>query len=67
MNVNFVKVTAESEEVKILAKEMGITAVQVAQVINNQRYRAAYNKAKLDEAKKMREFFKAHPELMPKE
>jgi len=67
MQVQYVKVEEGDVEVVQLAKQMGETPKRVAALINQDRYRKAYNKAKLQEAKVMRQWFKQHPEAMPKE
>jgi len=67
MQVQYVKVEEGDVEVVQLAKQMGETPKRVAALINQDRYRKAYNKAKLEETKAMRQWFKQHPEAMPKE
>lgn len=70
MGVNkvvYTKVTVDDEGVKVLAEQLGVDPKAVAAMVNGERYRKAYNKLKLEQDKKMREWFKAHPEMMPKD
>jgi hypothetical protein len=60
------KVSEGDATVIALAKQYGAPAKEVAAMINQDRYRKAYNRNKLVEQKRMREFFREHPELMSK-
>lgn len=67
VKVVYVKVTVDDPGVVALAEQLGVEPKAVAAMVNGERYRKAYNKLKLEQDKAMREFFKAHPELMPKD
>ena len=67
MLVTFAKVDETSAEVVQLAKQLGETPGKVAALINQDRYRKAYNKVKQARDAEMRAYFKQHPELLPKE
>jgi hypothetical protein len=66
MNIEYNKVEENTPEVVTLARQLGATPKSVAAMINQDRYRKAYNKVKQERDKEMRAFFKAHPELLPK-
>jgi hypothetical protein len=58
MNVEYVKVTIDSEEVKVLAAKLNVTATSIVSMINNQRYRTAYNKIRNQQMKVVKEMLK---------
>jgi len=66
-NIVYVKVVETDAVVVELAAKVGASAKSVAATINNDRYRKAYNRVKQARDKQMREFFKANPEMLPKE
>lgn len=67
MKVEYVKVGVDDAGVKALAEQLGVEPKAVAAMVNGERYRKAYNKLKMEQDKKMREWFKAHPEMLPKD
>lgn len=67
MKVEYVKVGVDDAGVVALAEQLGVEPKAVAAMVNGERYRKAYNKLKLEQDKKMREWFKAHPEMLPKD
>lgn len=67
MKVEYVKVGVDDAGVKALAEQLGVEPKAVAAMVNGERYRKAYNRLKLEQDKKMREFFKAHPDMLPKD
>jgi hypothetical protein len=64
MKVQFTKVDASDPAVAQLAQVTGAKPTEVAAMINQQRYRTAYNKAKMEEVKVLRQLVKEHPELL---
>lgn len=62
--MNYTKVDVNSPEVVALVKETGFSAKEVAAMINNNRYRQAYNKVKQERDKLLRGYLKEHPELL---
>jgi len=62
----YTKVDESNVAVQQLAKATGSSVKEVCGMLNQQRYRSAYNRQKLQQQKAMREFFKQHPEMMPK-
>lgn len=66
-NVQYVKVDESDPAVVTLAAQLGVTPKSVAAMLNQERYRRAYNRLKQQRDKQMKEFFKQHPELLPKE
>lgn len=66
-NVQYEKVSVNDAAVVALAAKLGVTPKSVAAMLNAERYRKAYNRLKQQRDKQMKEFFKQHPELLPKE
>jgi len=64
MNVNYTKVDVNDPAVVALATEMNATTKEVAAIINQQRYRSAYNRLQLQRMKVVRRLVKEHPELL---
>lgn len=64
LNVNYTKVTESDPSVVALAKEVGESPKAIAAMINQQRYRTAYNKVNAERAKVVRRLIKEHPELL---
>jgi len=64
MNVNYTKVLESDAAVQQLAKETGETAKTIASMINQTRYRTAYNKVNAERVKVIRRLIKEHPELV---
>lgn len=64
LTVNYTKVSETDASVVTLAKEVGETPKTVAAMINQQRYRTAYNKMNAERAKVIRRLIKEHPELV---
>lgn len=64
MSLEYTKVKENDTAVVELAKVTGSTPKEVAALVNQQRYRTAYNKRKVEETKKIREVIKQHPELL---
>lgn len=64
LNVNYTKVLESDAAVVQLAKETGETAKTIAAMINQTRYRQAYNKVNAERAKVVRRLIKEHPELL---
>jgi len=64
--VQYNKVDASDKAVQQLAERLGMTTTQVAGMVNQDRYRKAYNKDKQERDKQMRAFFREHPEMLPK-
>ena len=64
MKVEYTKVDVNDATVVTLAKQMNATPKEVAAVVNQQRYRSAYNKLNQAKMKVMRQLVKAHPELL---
>lgn len=62
--VNYTKVTESDPAVVALAKETGEKASVIASMINQTRYRTAYNKVNAERAKVIRRLIKEHPELV---
>lgn len=67
MKVEYVKVGVDDAGVKALAEQLGVEPKAVAAMVNGERYRKAYNRLKVEQDKKMKEWFKAHPDMMPKD
>jgi hypothetical protein len=66
-NVTYVRASESDPEVQTLAKATGTSPKSVCAIINNDRYRKAYNRIKQERDKQMRAYFKQHPEMLPKE
>lgn len=66
VKVVYVKVTVDDPGVVALAEQLGVEPKAVAAMVNGERYRKAYNRLKVEQDKKMREWFKAHPDMIPK-
>jgi len=64
MSINYTKVLESDVAVQQLAKETGETAKTIASMINQTRYRQAYNKVNAERAKVIRRLIKEHPELV---
>jgi hypothetical protein len=64
LKVKYTKVSETDPGVQALAKASGREPKQVAAMVNQMRYRQAYNKMKQERDKAMRRFFKEHPEML---
>lgn len=64
MRVDYVKVDVDSPEVVELAKVVKASRKEIAGMINQDRYRKAYNKQKNEAMKVLRRLVKEHPELL---
>jgi hypothetical protein len=64
MTVQYTKAVETDAAIVELAKVMAATPKEVCAVINQQRYRAAYNKLNMERMKVARRIMKEHPELV---
>jgi len=64
MKVEYTKAVETDEAIVTLATEMNATTKEVAAIINQQRYRSAYNRLQLQRMKVVRRLVKEHPELL---
>jgi hypothetical protein len=64
MNVVYTKVSESDPSVVALAKQVGESTKTIVAMVNQQRYRAAYNKVNAERAKVIRRLIKEHPELV---
>ena len=62
--INYTKVDENDAAVVQLAKETGERPVTIASMVNQTRYRQAYNKVNAERAKVIRRLIKEHPELL---
>jgi hypothetical protein len=63
-NINYTKALESDPAIITLAKEMNVTPKEVVAIVNQQRYRAAYNRVQQQRMKVVRRLVKEHPELM---
>ena len=64
MQVEYVKANESDAAVIELARVMNATPKEVVTVINQQRYRTAYNKLNMERMKVARRIMREHPELL---
>ena len=64
MEVEYTKAVETEAAIIALAKTMNATPKEVCAVVNQTRYRAAYNKLNQAKMKVMRKLVKEHPELL---
>jgi len=64
MKVEYTKAVETDEAIVLLAEEMKATAKEVCAMVNQQRYRSAYNRLQLARMKVVRRLVKEHPELL---
>lgn len=64
MTVEYTKAVESDPAIVTLAKEMNATTKEVVAIINQQRYRSAYNKLTAARMKVVRRLVKEHPELL---
>lgn len=62
--ITYTKAVETDAAIVTLAKEMGVTTKEVCAIINQQRYRAAYNRQQQARMKVVRRLVKEHPELL---
>lgn len=63
-NINYTKADVADPAIITLAKEMNVAPKEVVAIVNQQRYRAAYNRQQAQRMKVVRRLVKEHPELM---
>ena len=64
LDVKYVKIDVTDPLVVKLAQETGQPGTAIAQMINQDRYRKAYNKLQAERMKVVRRLVKEHPELL---
>jgi hypothetical protein len=64
MTVQYTKAVETDVAVVELARVMNATPKEVVAVINQQRYRTAYNKLNMERMKVARRIMREHPELV---
>lgn len=64
MKVEYTKVAESDTSVIALAKQTGEKVATIVSMINQQRYRTAYNRINAERAKVIRRLIKEHPELV---
>jgi len=64
MKVVYTKVEESDAAIQQLAESTGEKASTIAAMVNQQRYRSAYNKLQQRRMKVVRELIKQHPELV---
>ena len=64
MTVQYTKAVETDAAVVELARVMNATPKEVVAVINQQRYRTAYNKLNMERMKVARRIMREHPELV---
>lgn len=63
-NVQYTKVDEGTPEVVSLATSLKVPAKEIATMINQDRYRKAYNRLRNAEMSALRKLVKEHPELV---
>jgi len=64
MMINYTRVSESDAAVVALAKETGEKPSVIASMVNQTRYRQAYNKVNAERAKVIRRLIKEYPELL---
>lgn len=64
MKVEYTKVAESDASIITLAKQTNESPKTIAGMVNQQRYRTAYNKLNAERAKVIRRLIKEHPELV---
>jgi len=64
MTVQYTKAVETDAAIVELAKVMAATPKEVCAVINQQRYRTAYNRLNMERMKVARRLMREHPELL---
>jgi hypothetical protein len=62
--ISYTKATVDDAAVVQLAKEMNVAPKEVVAIINQTRYRAAYNRIQQGRMKIARRIMREHPELV---